>query len=165
VFVFMLFGLLQGLEASMRLAIRQSHAERMFVSSRLGSTDLLPVSLWRQLQKVPGVARVAFESQLPCTYRGPRQYAWALGVDPASYFAVYYENRTTAAQLAAFEHTRAGALVGADMAHRFGWKVGQHVTLQCFVPRASGTPDWEFDIVGELRRGTSGFLRSPAHQL
>ena len=51
------------------------------------------------------------------------------------------------------------------MAHRFGWKVGQHVTLQCFVPRASGTPDWEFDIVGELRRGTSGFLRSPAHQL
>lgn len=71
VFVFMLFGLLQGLEASMRLAIRQSHAERMFVSSRLGSTDLLPVSLWRQLQKVPGVARVAFESQLPCTYRVP----------------------------------------------------------------------------------------------
>jgi len=151
VFVFMLFGLLQGLEASMRLAIRQSHAERMFVSSRLGSTDLLPVSLWRQLQKVPGVARVAFESQLPCTYRGPRQYAWALGVDPASYFAVYYENRTTAAHLAAFEHTRAGALVGADMAHRFGWKVGQHVTLQCFVPRASGTPDWEFDIVGEFQ--------------
>jgi len=152
VFVFMLFGLLQGLEASMRLAIRQSHAERMFVSSRLGSTDLLPVSLWRrQLQKVPGVARVAFESQLPCTYRGSRQYAWALGVDPASYFAVYYENRTTAAHLAAFEHTRAGALVGADMAHRFGWKVGQHVTLQCFVPRASGTPDWEFDIVGEFQ--------------
>jgi len=37
------------------------------------------------------------------------------------------------------------------MAHRFGWKVGQHVTLQCFVPRASGTPDWEFDIVGEFQ--------------
>ena len=150
-FVFMLFGLLQGLDASMTEAIRRTHAERMFVGSRLGASDVLPVSLWPQLQKVPGVARATFESQLPCTYRDSKQYAWALGVDPASYFAVYYENRTTPVQLQAFEHLRAGALVGAVMAQRFGWKAGQHVTLQCLVPRTNGSSDWEFDIVGEFQ--------------
>ncbi len=151
VFVFMLFGVLQGLDASLAQAVRRTHAERMFVGSRLGASDVLPVSLWPQLQKVPGVARVTFESQLPCTYRGPRQYAWALGIDPASYFAVYYENRTTPAQLHALQSLRTGALVGAVMAQRFGWQAGQHVTLQCFVPQTSGSSDWQFDIVGQFQ--------------
>lgn len=152
VLAFMLFGMLQGLNASMLLAIRHSHAERMFVVSKMGGGDLLPVRILATLQKVPGVARVTFESQLPCVYRRPGQYVWALGIDPQSYFAVYYENKAPRAQLEAFEHTRTGALLGTALAKRFGWKVGDYITLQCFVPQVSGSKSWELDIVGNFQQ-------------
>lgn len=152
VFVFILYGSLQGLIASMDLAIRHTHADRMFVASRLGRGDLLPVSIAGDLRRTPGVARVTFESQLPCTYRRPDQYVWALGIDPETYFTVYAENRTAPDQLRALVALRTGAIVGELLASRLGWKVGDHVTLQCFTPRRDGTRDWGFDVVGLFRQ-------------
>jgi putative ABC transport system permease protein len=152
VFVFTLFGTLQGLTASMAMAIKHTHADRLFTGSRLGGGDLLPVSLAEPLRRFPGVARTTFESQLPCTFQRPDQYVWALGVDPQTYFSVYFENQTSAAALRKFTALRTGGIVGERLAQRLGWKVGEHITLQCFVPKRDGSRDWGFDIVGLFRQ-------------
>lgn len=145
IFIFMLFGMLQGLNASMRLAMAHAHADRLFVGSRGG---LLPVALAARLEQFPGVARVAFESQLPCTYRQPKDLVFGLGIDPANYFAVYGEYQAPLGQLKAFEQTRTGVLVGAVLEQRFHWKVGEQISLQCFVPHTDGSKAWTFDVVG-----------------
>lgn len=145
IFIFMLFGMLQGLNASMELAMAHAHADRLFVMSR---GDLLPVALTARLQQVPGVSKVAFESQLPCSYRDGKDSVYGLGIDPASYFAVYGEYKTTPAQLRALEQTRTGVLVGTVLEQRLHWKVGDHVSLQCFVPQTDGSKTWTFDVVG-----------------
>ncbi|HEY6455054.1 MAG TPA: FtsX-like permease family protein [Steroidobacteraceae bacterium] len=145
IFIFMLFGMLQGLNASMQLAMAHAHADRLFVGSA-GSP--LPVALTARLGKFPGVAQVAFESQLPCTYREPKDLVFGLGIDPASYFAVYGEYKAPIGQLKAFEQTRTGVLVGAVLEQRFHWKVGDRISLQCFVPNADGSKTWIFDVVG-----------------
>jgi putative ABC transport system permease protein len=145
IFIFMLFGMLQGLNASMQLAMAHAHADRMFVSSRGGP---LPVALAARLKQFPGVAQVAFESQLPCTYRRANDLVFGLGIDPASYFAVYGEYKAPLAQFKAFEQTRTGILVGAVLEQRLHWKAGERVSLQCFVPHTDGSKTWTFDVVG-----------------
>jgi putative ABC transport system permease protein len=152
VFVFTLFGTLQGLTASMAMAVKHTHADRLFTRSRLGGGDLLPVSVAEPLRRFPGVARVTFESQLPCTYQRSRDYVWALGVDPQTYFAVYFENQTPAAALRTFTTLRTAAIVGERLAQRTGWKVGDHISLQCFIPKRDGSHDWGFDIVGLFKQ-------------
>ncbi len=152
VFVFTLYGTLQGLSASMELAVKHTHADRLFIGSRLGGMDLLPVGIVNQLRRFPGVARVTYESRLPCTFQRPNQYVWALGVDPETYFSVYFENETSAAALRRFTALRTGAIVGEVLASRLGWKVGDHITLQCFVPKHDGSRAWGFDVVGIFRQ-------------
>jgi putative ABC transport system permease protein len=145
IFIFMLFGMLQGLNASMQLAMDHAHADRLFVGGRVGP---LPVALTARLEQFPGVAQVAFESQLPCTYRHPKDLVYGLGIDPASYFAVYGEYKAPLGQLKAFEQIRTGVLVGAALEQRFHWKVGDRISLQCFVPHTDGSETWTFDVVG-----------------
>jgi putative ABC transport system permease protein len=145
IFIFMLFGMLQGLTASMQLAMAHAHADRLFVGSA-GSP--LPVALTARLGQFPGVAQVAFESQLPCTYREPKDLVYGLGIDPASYFAVYGEYKAPIGQIKAFEQTRTGVLVGAALEQRFHWQVGDRISLQCFVPQMDGSKTWTFDVVG-----------------
>ena len=145
IFIFMLFGMLQGLNASMQLAMAHAHADRLFVGSGGGA---LPVALTARLEQFPGVAQVAFESQLPCTYREPKDLVYGLGIDPASYFAVYGEYQAPIGQLKAFEQTRTGVLVGAALEQRFHWKLGERISLQCFVPQTDGSKTWTFDVVG-----------------
>jgi putative ABC transport system permease protein len=45
--------------------------------------------------------------------------------------------------------TRTGAVVGIDLARRYGWKVGDRVPLHSVIwTKTGGASDWEFDIVG-----------------
>jgi putative ABC transport system permease protein len=145
VFIFMLFGMLQGLNASMQIAMAHAHADRLFVSSRGG---LLPVTVATRLKQFPGVAQIAFESQLPCSYRRANELVYGLGIDPESYFAVYGEYKAPIGQLKAFEQSRIGVLIGEALEQRFHWRVGDRISLQCFVPQTDGSNTWTFDVVG-----------------
>ena len=145
IFIFMLFGMLQGLNASMQIAMAHAHADRLFVGSRGGP---LPVALATRLKQFPGVAQVAFESQLPCTYQRAGDLVFGLGIDPVSYFGVYGEYKAPSAQLKEFEQTRTGVLVGAVLEQRFHWKAGDRISLQCSVLQLNGSKTWTFDVVG-----------------
>ena len=51
-------------------------------------------------------------------------------------------------ELEALVRTRTGALVGEQLAQRYGWKVGEHIPLQSPLAQRDGSRDWTFDIVG-----------------
>jgi putative ABC transport system permease protein len=50
--------------------------------------------------------------------------------------------------LEALKKHRTGALVKADLAEKYGWKIGDRIPLQSNVAQTSGTTDWAFDMVG-----------------
>src|SRR5579859_6577244 len=48
-----------------------------------------------------------------------------------------------------WKRTRTGAVIGAGLAQKYGWKIGDHVPLHSTIwTKPDGTSDWTFDVVG-----------------
>jgi putative ABC transport system permease protein len=141
-------AVLQGLASGVNHAIAATHADRLYVGSKLDFGDPLPISIVAWLKTVPGVADVAYRYQFGATYQRPTQGVPICATDVASFFAVYPEGKVDPAQVGAMKQIQDGAIVGIDTMNKYGWKVGQRVTLQSPLKRADGTGNWTFDIVG-----------------
>ncbi len=79
-----------------------------------------------------------------------------LGVDAATYFTVYDEMKVPPEQLEAFKHDKQGAIVGDVLAKKFGWKVGDKVTLQSGIFPG----DWQVTIDGVYEAAARSVDRS-----
>src|SRR5262249_58306206 len=67
------------------------------------------------------------------------------------YLAMYPEFSIAPAEREAFAATRTGAVAGRRLVDRFGWRLGQKLPIASEIhPRADGSLDWEFDLVGVL---------------
>jgi len=58
----------------------------------------------------------------------------SLAGDPDTWPIAYPEHRLTSEELAAWQSERRAAVVGTTTADRFGWKVGQKITLKSVIP-------------------------------
>ena len=145
---FTLFGVLQGLNTGIKQAIGKAHANRMYVLSRVSSGDSLPASLLADIQRVHGVVAVTQQSGIGGIYQKPDQQVGANAVDAQSFARIFPEIVIPPEQLAALDRTRTGAIVGEQLAHLYGWKIGQRITIQSPVAQRNGARDWSFDIVG-----------------
>ncbi len=145
---FTLFGVLQGVDTGINQAISKTHANRMYVLSRVSSGDLLPFALLSEIQRVPGVAAVTYQSGFGGNYQNPDQQVGANAVDVASFAHIFPEVVIPPAQLEALGRTRSGAVVGDELARRYGWKIGQRIPVQSPLAQRNGSRDWSFDIVG-----------------
>jgi putative ABC transport system permease protein len=148
ILAFTLFGVLQGLDTGIKQAIAKAHANRMYVLSRVSSGDSLPLALLPQIQKVPGVVSVSYQSGLGGTYQNPDQQISANAVDAASFARIFTEVVIPPGELEALTRTRTGAIVGEQLAQRYGWKLGERIPMQSPVVQRDGSRDWGFDIVG-----------------
>ncbi len=159
---FLLFGLLDAVRVSFTQAGRSANgASRLQTSAKLSFIQLLPASLERRIRAIEGVKDVSYANWFGGAYRNPRNQVFTLAVAP-NYLDQYLEIAVTPAQRRAFAQTRTGALVGAQLAQRFGWQVGDRVPLQSQIfPNRDGSNDWSFDIVGILNaadRKTGGYF-------
>ena len=145
---FTLFGVLQGLDTGIKQAIAKSHADRMYVLSRVSSGDLLPFALLPQIRRVSGVLTVTYENGIGGTYQNPDQQISAEGVDAASFAHIFTEIVVPAGQLEALTRTRTGAIVGQKLAERYGWKIGERIPMESPVVQRDGSRTWTFDMVG-----------------
>jgi putative ABC transport system permease protein len=145
---FALFGVLEGLNTGIREAIAHTHADRLYVASRVSLSDPLPLAHLSRLQAVPGIEGVSYRIGFGGTYQQPTQFVPGFATDVASFFAMFDEIDVPQAQIAALARTRTGAIVGKVTADRYGWKVGDRITIQTPTPRRDGSRDWPLDIVG-----------------
>jgi putative ABC transport system permease protein len=98
---------------------------------------------------VPGVKEVAFASWFGGSYQDrPAQFA-VFPVEPERYLRVAPEIVLDDAARERWEATRDGAIVGRSLAERYGWKVGDRVTLVADIwPQRGGDNEWNFEIAG-----------------
>jgi len=148
VVAFTLFGVLQGLDTGVKQAIAKAHANRMYVLSRVSSGDSLPLALRAEIERVRGVVTVSYQSGLGGIYQNPDQQIGANAVDAASFAHIFHEIVIPPAQLEALIRTRTGALVGQQLAQRYGWRIGQRIPVQSPLTQRDGSGTWPFDIVG-----------------
>ncbi|HLJ22257.1 MAG TPA: FtsX-like permease family protein [Stellaceae bacterium] len=148
IIAFTLFGVLQGLDTGIKQAVAKAHADRLYVLSRVSGGDLLPAALLSEIQKVPGVLAVTYQGGMGGTYQNLDQQVAANAVDAGSFARIFPEVVIPRAQLEALVNTRTGALVGEELARRYGWKIGQRIPLESPLAQRDGSREWHFDVVG-----------------
>jgi len=152
VIAFTLFGVLQGLNSAIKQAVASSHADRLYVGSRLRFGSPMPISIVARLRATPGVIGASYRFSFGGSYQRATQNVPIVGTDVESFLSMYPELRTEPAQvLQELKQTQDGAIVGVVTLRKYGWKVGQRITLQSPLPRKSGSRDWTFQILGDYQ--------------
>ena len=159
---FLLFGLLDAVRISFDQAGQSANgARRLQTGARLSFIQPLPASLEQQIAAVPGVKRVTYANWFGGAYQDPHNQVFSFAVPP-NYLDLFPEVEVSPAERKKFEETRIGVLVGAQLAERFKWKVGDKIPLQSTIfPDKSGSKNWAFEVTGILHatdRKTGGFF-------
>ncbi|MBA3562986.1 MAG: FtsX-like permease family protein [Gammaproteobacteria bacterium] len=148
---FLLFGMLDSVRVAFASGGDVAGANRMVVTSRFSIIQPLPYSLNARIQAVPGVKQVAFANWFGGIYQDPKNFFPNFAIGPG-FFELYPEYRIPAEQLEKYQDTRTGAIVGAALAERFGWTVGDKIPLQATIfPNETSGNAWTFDLAGIFR--------------
>jgi putative ABC transport system permease protein len=146
---FLLFGLLNSVRDAFANAGQSvAGASRLITISKVSFMVSLPQSLDMRIQSLPGVGAVTYANWFGGIYQDPKNFFANEAVAP-NFFDVYSEFKLPPAELRAFEQTRTGAVVGARLATRFHWKIGDQIPLQATIfPQKGGSNTWTFNLVG-----------------
>lgn len=90
----------------------------------------LPESMRRTLERIPGVDLVVAMDWFGGIYQEERNFFANFAVDVDRLRRMWPEVTVDEAQFEAFRRERTAALVGRRLMERFGWRVGQQVTLE-----------------------------------
>ena len=107
-------------------------SRRLIIRDRVSLAFFLPAYYREKIRSVQGVASV-----VPITWFGgryiddrPEHFFAQLGTDPDEYLKVASDKITPPDQVKAWQQDRAGALVDVTLANKYGWKIGDRITLQ-----------------------------------
>jgi putative ABC transport system permease protein len=101
----------------------------MMVRRAAGIVFPLPMSHGARIRTVPGVAACASLSWFGGYWKDPANQFANFAVDAENVFEVQEGVQIPPEQKAAFKSDRTGAVAGRQTATRFGWKVGDRITL------------------------------------
>jgi putative ABC transport system permease protein len=146
---FLLFGLLDSVRSAFANAgASVAGVDRLVTVSKISFTLSLPKSLQARIEALPGVSKVTYANWFGGMYQDPKNF-FANEAVAQNFLDLYPELQLPAAERQAFRDTRTGALVGAKLAKRFNWKLGDRIPLQATIfPQKSGSNTWTFDLVG-----------------
>jgi putative ABC transport system permease protein len=162
---FFLFGILQGLDAGFDKAIADQHLDRLITDPRVVGAPSLPIAALAEIERIPGVTRVAQRATLIGSYREPKNLIAALATDPQRFFAVRPEFAIAPAHFAKLQATRTGLVVTPALADYYHWKVGDRISLKSQTLQRDGSDLWSFEIVGlfDVREEPTKFYLALMH--
>jgi putative ABC transport system permease protein len=106
-------------------------AKRVITRDRVSLAFFLPAYYREKIRTLPGVVAIA-----PLTWFGgrykddrPENFFAQLATDPEEYLKVASDKIVPPDQLLAWQRDRAGALVDVTLADKYGWKIGDKITL------------------------------------
>lgn len=103
---------------------------RLVTRSAISLVFPLPQAYKARIEALEEVRSVSWGNWFGGVYIDERNFFAQFAVDPESYLDLYPEMMIPEDQLEAFLGERTAALVGPQLMKRFGWEVGQNVTLR-----------------------------------
>ncbi len=146
---FLLYGFLGAIRQALTAGVSMANADRLVVRHKVSIIQMLPVSYKGRIEKIPGVLAAVHQTWFGGIYQDPKNFFPNMPVEPEAYLAMFPELVLPEAQRKAWIGSRTGAIVGRTTATRFGWKVGDRITLHSPIWQRGGRNDaWDFDISG-----------------
>ncbi len=137
-----LFGLLAIVRGAFNQGIQIAGADRLVVINKVSLIQPLPISYQDRLSRIPGVTAVSHQNWFGGVYQDEKNFFPQIAIDDDAYRSMYPEYIIPDDQWRAFMADREGAIVGASLAKRFGWKLGDRIPIKGTI--FAGL--WEFNI-------------------
>ena len=125
-FVATMLSILENFEAASNSGEGQN---RLGVQSAISLANPLPLSHEAKIATVPGIVDIAKLQWLGAYYKEPKNFFANFAVDHEKMATVWDDYAIPKDQLEAFKADRRGAIIGPELAKRYGWKIGDRVTL------------------------------------
>jgi putative ABC transport system permease protein len=153
---FAIFGVLAGFERAFDAGQEVAAADRLVVVNKINFTRALPIAYYNRVRAVEGVRQVTHLNWFGGYYQDPKNFLIVFAVEPETYMELYGNDiEFSEPGRSAFLKERTGALVGARMAQKWGWKVGDHLPISSNIfSQKNGARTWDFTIVGILKNRT-----------
>ena len=107
-------------------------SRRLIIRDRISLAFFLPEYYREKIRAVKGINAVA-----PITWYGgryiddrPQHFFAQLATDPDEYLKVASDKIIPEEQVKAWQHDRTGCIVDVTLANKYGWKIGDRITLQ-----------------------------------
>jgi putative ABC transport system permease protein len=139
-----LFGLLAAVRAGFRQGVDIAGADRLVVIGRTGVIQPLPLPYMDRIRRIPGVKDVAHSTWFGGVYQDPKNFFPQFVIVPEDWRRIYPEFKVPEDQWKDFVADRQGVVIGAKLAQRFNWKIGDHVPLK--PPGYLGGGSWDFNV-------------------
>ena len=106
-------------------------AKRVITRDRVSLSFFLPAFYRDKIRAVPGVVAVAPMTWFGGRYKDsrPENFFAQIATDPDEYLKVASDKIVPPDQLVAWQRDRAGALIDVTLADKYGWKIGDKITL------------------------------------
>lgn len=147
VIVILAFGLLRTVVSAWYAGVEASSASRLVTRNSISLVFSLPISYRDKIRQINGVKLVSYGNWFGGNYIDEKNFFANFAVEPASYLELYPEYILPSNQKAAFLHDRKAAIAGQKLATKYGWSIGDTITLK-------GTiffGNWEFVLRGIYR--------------
>jgi putative ABC transport system permease protein len=136
---------------------RTANSLRISVHHKAGLTYWLPLAYVQRVKTLPHVVGVGHWSWFGGIYNEPKDMFPNFAIDPETIGDVWPDYNWNPAELEAFKRMRDGALVGPRTMERFGWKIGDEITLRGTIFPVNLT----LKIVGQIPERLSSSLWFP----
>jgi len=138
------FGLLRTVVAAWYAGVTQAAPDRLITRSKISITFTLPIAQKEKIERIPGVEAVTHGTWFGGYYKDPKDFFAQIAYEGPKSFELYPEFIIDTATLRAFATERNAAIIGSALAERFGWEVGDAVTLTGMIYPG----EWDFVIRG-----------------
>lgn len=124
------FGMLRTVIDAWYAGVEASSSTRLVTRNAVSLVFPLPLFYRERIRQVEGVARVSYGNWFGGYYIEPKNFFANFAMELPSYLALYPEFLIAPQQQTALLRDRKGVVVGKKLADRFGWKLGDTLTLK-----------------------------------
>jgi putative ABC transport system permease protein len=121
-------------------------ADRLVIINRVSIIQPLPLSYRDKILRIPGVKAITHNNWFGGVYQEEKNFFPQFVIDVENQRQVIPELIVPDDQWANFLKDRQGTIVGAGLAKRFGWKIGDRIPIKNSL--FGGPATWDFNIDG-----------------
>jgi len=141
------FGLLRTVINAWYSGVEASSASRLISRNAVSLAFPLPISYKDKIRQVEGVKVVSYGTWFGGIYKDEKHFFPNFAVEPKSYLELYPEFVLSEEEKRAFFNDQKGFVCGRKLVERFGWKIGDIITLKGTVLLGK----WDFVLRGIYR--------------
>lgn len=147
-----LFAALRSILDGFNAGAEASSSTRIITIRSTSLIFSMPTSHGDVIKSIPGVQDITWSNWFGGIYKDPQNFFAQLAIEPESYLRMYPEVELNPDERKAFLDDRTACIVGDGLAKRYGFKVGDRLTLQVGIP-VYGRQDFDFTVRGIYRSG------------